>query len=79
MAMAMRKGIERVGMVMRGEWSSGGSGACYMATAVYVEDEGLLSLASRRAVAAFSALLGVGALYSSCQQMVLFLLLIAIG
>ncbi|KAG0629793.1 hypothetical protein M758_1G130800 [Ceratodon purpureus] len=70
MAMALRRGAERAGTVMRaGEWSCGG-GARFMATAVRVEDDGLpsSSFSSGRALAAFSALVGAGALYSSCLQ-----------
>ncbi|KAG0590923.1 hypothetical protein KC19_1G136000 [Ceratodon purpureus] len=70
MAMALRRGAERAGTVMRaGEWSCGG-GARFMATAVRVEDDGSpsSSFSSGRALAAFSAVVGAGALYSSCLQ-----------
>lgn len=71
MAMAMRRGA---GTVTRGEWFSN---ARYLATAVRVHDDASSSSSSSssssgRALAAFSALLGAGALYTSCQQTVRF-------
>jgi hypothetical protein len=73
MAMAMRRGAERAGTVLRaGEWCSAGpagAGARFIATADY-DGSSSSSLSSGRALAAFSALLGAGALYSSCQRTV---------
>ena len=74
MAMAMRRGSERAGTVMRaGEWRAG-AGARSMATTARAEDDSSSSSSSSsssgRVFAAFSALLGAGAFYSSCQRTV---------
>lgn len=73
MAMAMRRGSERAGTVMRaGEWRSAGAGVRSMATTARAEDDSSSSSSSSsgRILAAFSALLGAGAFYSSCQRTV---------
>lgn len=72
MAMMMRRGA---GTVMRSgtEWCSntGGSARCLATTAVRVDDDpSSSSSASGGALAAFTALLGAGALYTSCQRTV---------
>ena len=73
-AMAMRR-AGRAGVLMRGaEWGSnyGPSGArCMASAAARVEDD--RSWVSGRALGAFSALLGAGALYNSFQRAVLLL------
>lgn len=73
MAMALRR-AGRAGAVMRGlEWCNNGIGigARSMATAARVEDNGPSASSSGRALGSFSALLGAGALYASCQRTVL--------
>lgn len=73
MAMAMRR-AGRAGAFMRGkDWcGNGATGVRFMASAATrVDDEGSSS-SSVCALGAFSALLGAGALFSACQQTVLF-------
>ncbi|KAG0579970.1 hypothetical protein KC19_4G139000 [Ceratodon purpureus] len=70
MAMAMRR-AGRAGALMRGAefWGNGATGSARcMASVARVEDE--RSSSSGRALGAFGALLGAGALYGSCQGMI---------